>query len=71
MLRKDFTVSALDVCDARTMGADAVLLIVAALTDERARPACSHCPSQLGLTALVEVHDEIELQAGARGRRRP
>src|SRR3954466_10166445 len=31
ILRKDFTVSALDVCDARIMGADAVLLIVAAL----------------------------------------
>ena len=34
VLRKDFTVSALDVCDARLMGADAVLLIVAALTDD-------------------------------------
>ena len=33
VLRKDFTVSPLDVCDARLMGADAVLLIVAALTD--------------------------------------
>ena len=36
VLRKDFTVSALDVCDARAMGADAVLLIVAALDDDRA-----------------------------------
>ena len=33
VLRKDFTVSALDVCDARSMGADAVLLIAAALDD--------------------------------------
>ena len=33
VLRKDFTVAAADVCDARTMGADAVLLIVAALDD--------------------------------------
>ena len=34
VLRKDFTVSRADVCDARLMGADAVLLIVAALSDE-------------------------------------
>src|SRR5690606_4240302 len=34
VLRKDFTVSPADVCDARLMGADAVLLIVAALDDE-------------------------------------
>src|ERR1019366_337249 len=34
VLRKDFTVSPLDVCDARLIGADAVLLIVAALSDE-------------------------------------
>ena len=60
VLRKDFTVSPLDICDARLMGADAVLLIVAALTDpelasflELAR-TCS-------LTALVEVHDDREL----------
>ena len=45
VLRKDFTVSALDVCDARLMGADCVLLIVAALTQpellELHRPARS------------------------------
>jgi indole-3-glycerol phosphate synthase len=60
VLRKDFTVSAADVCDARIMGADAVLLIAAALDD--AELADLHALSLgLGLDALVEVHDEDEL----------
>jgi indole-3-glycerol phosphate synthase len=61
VLRKDFTVSAADVYDARIMGADAVLLIVAALSDdELAR--FSELAGELGLDALVEVHDEAELE---------
>ena len=61
VLRKDFTVDARDVCDARLMGADAVLLIVAALDDaELARFA--ELARHLGLDALVEVHDEAELE---------
>ena len=68
VLRKDFTVSAADVCDARIMGADAVLLIVAALTiAELAR--FRRLAADLGMAALVEVHTEGELdgamQAGA------
>lgn len=60
VLRKDFTVSALDVCDARLMGADAVLLIAAALDDdELARFA--RLAADLGMAALVEVHDEAEV----------
>jgi indole-3-glycerol phosphate synthase len=61
ILRKDFTVSALDVCDARVMGADAVLLIVAALTDDELL-SFQELSRRLGLTALVEVHDEEELK---------
>src|ERR1700674_324561 len=61
VLRKDFTVSPLDVCDARLMGADAVLLIVAALSDEELGSFLA-LSSRCSLTALVEVHDEIELQ---------
>ena len=60
VLRKDFTVDARDVADARLMGADAVLLIVAALSDdELARFA--DLAAALGMAALVEVHDEAEL----------
>ncbi|MGH9089275.1 MAG: indole-3-glycerol phosphate synthase TrpC [Acidimicrobiales bacterium] len=68
-LRKDFTVSVADVCDARRMGASAVLLIVAALTDDELARFVS-LADQLDLDALVEVHgdDELEraLAAGAR-----
>jgi len=61
VLRKDFTVCPADVADARLMGADAVLLIVAALSDvELAELA--RLVGQLGMDALVEVHDEDELE---------
>ncbi|MEO7555720.1 MAG: indole-3-glycerol phosphate synthase TrpC [Acidimicrobiales bacterium] len=57
VLRKDFTVSAHDVVDARVMGADCVLLIVAVLDDPEL--ADLHALAlDLGLDALVEVHDE-------------
>jgi len=60
VLRKDFTVSPLDVCDARTMGADAVLLIVAAL-DDGELTSLLDLARGLRLAPLVEVHDEEEL----------
>ena len=60
LLRKDFTVSAHDVCDARLMGADAVLLIVAALDDHELR-AFHDLATELGMDVLVEVHDDAEL----------
>lgn len=69
VLRKDFTVSAADVLDARIMGADAVLLIAAVLSDDELE-AFQQSALSLGMTALVEVHDEAEagraLAAGAR-----
>ena len=67
MLRKDFTVQEADVVDARLMGADAVLLIVAALDDDELG-RCAARAAELGLAALVEVHDEAELER-APGRR--
>lgn len=60
VLRKDFTVGVADVADARLMGADAVLLIVAALADEELRTLLA-AASHLGVDAVVEVHDEDEL----------
>jgi indole-3-glycerol phosphate synthase len=61
VLRKDFTVAEADVCDARIMGADAILLIVAALDDVELR-SFRALAAELGLAALLEVHDEHELE---------
>ncbi|MHB8438849.1 MAG: indole-3-glycerol phosphate synthase TrpC [Acidimicrobiales bacterium] len=60
VLRKDFTVCLADVLEARIMGADAVLLIVAALDDLELRSLHDEATG-VGLDVLVEVHDEIEL----------
>jgi indole-3-glycerol phosphate synthase len=61
VLRKDFTVSANDVCDARLMGADCVLLIAAALDDAELADF-SALAGDIGLDVLVEVHDEEEVE---------
>lgn len=60
VLRKDFTVSRHDICDARIMGADCVLLIAAALSKPELTEFFKFS-IELGLDALVEVHDEPEL----------
>lgn len=61
VLRKDFTVHPHDVLDARIMGADCVLLIVAALDDVEL--AALHALAvEVGLDVLVEIHDEVELE---------
>ena len=62
VLRKDFTVSPRDVCDARTMGADCVLLIAAALSQGELVDLHGLAVS-VGLDVLVEIHDERELEA--------
>jgi indole-3-glycerol phosphate synthase len=70
VLRKDFTVSAIDVADARFMGADAVLLIAAAIDDDGELRDLHGLADDLGLATLVEAHDEAEVEralaAGAR-----
>ena len=68
-LRKDFTVDEYMIYEAKVLGASAVLLICAILTERQIR-AYLHICDGLGLSALVEVHNEAEaeiaLQAGAR-----
>jgi indole-3-glycerol phosphate synthase len=61
VIRKDFTVSEHDVCDARLMGADAVLLIAAALSVEELT-RFHRLAQDIGLDVLVEIHDERELE---------
>ncbi len=59
VLRKDFIVTEYQIWEARAHGADIILLIVAALSDTELRSLMDLAGS-LGLTALVEVHDEAE-----------
>lgn len=61
VLRKDFTVDRRDILDARLMGADCVLLIVAALTDVELSEF-RQLAADVGLDALVETHDEAEVE---------
>lgn len=61
VLRKDFTVALADVADARIMGADAVLLIVAALSPAELAELLA-LGARLAIDALVEVHDEAEAE---------
>ena len=68
-LRKDFTVDEYMIYEAKLLGASAVLLIVAILTDAQLTEYIKICDT-LGMSALVEAHDEAEvrraLNAGAR-----
>ncbi len=61
LLRKDFILDPCQIEEARAFGADAVLLIVAALSPERLSQLLTET-HRLGLEALVEVHDEEELE---------
>lgn len=65
MLRKDFTVSAYQILQARAMGANAVLLICAIL-DDRELAEYLALSRDLGLAALVETHDESEIERAVR-----
>lgn len=68
-LRKDFTVSEYMIYEAKVLGASAVLLICSILSLEQIKEYIAIC-DELGLSALVEAHDEAEvkmaIEAGAR-----
>ena len=60
-LRKDFTVDEYQIYQAKVLGASAVLLICSVLTEDQMKDYIRIC-DELGLSALVEVHDEQEVQ---------
>jgi indole-3-glycerol phosphate synthase len=64
LLRKDFIVDEYQLVEARAAGADAVLLLVAAL-ERKDLQALMRQAGALGLATLVEVHDETELDVAA------
>ena len=68
-MRKDFTIDDYMIYEAKVLGASAVLLICSILSEKQMKEYISIC-DELGLSALIEVHDEREinmaLHAGAR-----
>jgi len=65
VLRKDFMVDPWQCAEARSIGADAILVIVAALEDT-AMVEIEHAARELGMDVLIEVHDEAEMERAAK-----
>ena len=69
VIRKDFMVDPWQVAESRGIGADAILIIVAAL-DDGAMAEIEAAATEQGMDVLVEVHDEAEMERAARLRSR-
>jgi len=65
VLRKDFMLDPWQVTEARAMGADAILIIVAAL-DDAAMTEIESAAQDWGMDVLVEVHNEVEMERAGR-----
>lgn len=65
LLRKDFTIDVYQIFEARAWGADAILLIVAALEDDEINEF-QRVAHSLGLDVLIEVHDDAETERALR-----
>jgi indole-3-glycerol phosphate synthase len=63
VLRKDFLYDPYQVVEARALGADCILIIMAAVDDAAAHDL-EQAASELGMDVLVEIHDEAELDRG-------
>src|SRR5690606_2617877 len=66
VIRKDFLIDEYQVWEARALGADCILLIVAAFDDAAHLLALSQLAGEIGLDVLVEVHDGRELDLALR-----
>ncbi len=64
ILRKDFTIDAVQVYETRAIGADAILLILAALPDDHVVRDLQELAWTLGLAVLVEAHSEVGARSG-------
>jgi len=66
VLRKDFTIDEVQVYESRAIGADAILLIVAALPDDDLLAELHALGRDLGLAVLVEAHDALQIERALR-----
>ncbi|MCP4666146.1 MAG: indole-3-glycerol phosphate synthase TrpC [Deltaproteobacteria bacterium] len=64
ILRKDFIIDAVQVMESHAFGADAVLLIARILTEQKLKDLLALC-QELGMAALVEVHDRADMEKAA------